>query len=121
MEIGTDLKQIIEWVGQALDVFGVGIIAIGMAYGALQYALELSRGKAGDGYAAFRLYLVRALLLGLEVLVAADVIRTVAVSPTLNSVAVLAAIVAIRTFLSWSLILELEGRWPWQKSGTNPV
>ena len=62
MEIGTDLKQIIEWVGQGLDVFGVAIIAIGMAYGALQYALELVRGKAGDGYAAFRLYLVRALL-----------------------------------------------------------
>ena len=77
--------------------------------------------RAGDGYAAFRLYLVRALLLGLEVLVAADVIRTVAVSPTLNSVAVLAAIVAIRTFLSWSLILELEGRWPWQKSVAPPA
>jgi len=121
VEIETSLKQIIEWVGQALDVFGVAIIAIGMAYGAARYAVELSRGKAADGYAAFRLYLVRALLLGLEVLVAADVIRTVAVSPSLNSVAVLAAIVAIRTFLSWSLILELEGRWPWQKSVAPPA
>ena len=121
MEIDASLKQIIEWVGQALDLFGVAIIAIGMAYGAARYALELSRGHAADGYAAFRLYLVRALLLGLEVLVAADVIRTVAVSPSLNSVAVLAAIVAIRTFLSWSLILELEGRWPWQKSVAPPA
>ena len=121
VEIETSLKQIIEWVGQALDVFGVAIIAIGMAYGAVRYAVELLRGKAADGYAAFRLYLVRALLLGLEVLVAADVIRTVAVSPSLNSVAVLAAIVAIRTFLSWSLILELEGRWPWQKSVVPPA
>lgn len=116
-----DLKQIIEWVGQALDVVGVAIIAIGMAYGAAQYVLQMCQGKAGEGYAAFRLYLVRALLLGLEVLVAADVIRTVAVSPTLSSVGVLAAIVAIRTFLSWSLILELEGRWPWQKSVAPPA
>jgi uncharacterized membrane protein len=56
----------------------------------------------------------RAILLGLEVLVAADIIRTVAFTPTMESVLILAVIVAIRTFLSWSLALELEGRWPWQ-------
>jgi uncharacterized membrane protein len=54
------------------------------------------------------------LLLGLEFLVAADIIRTVATTPTFSSVGVLATIVAIRTFLSWSLQLEIEGRWPWQ-------
>lgn len=57
----------------------------------------------------------RPILLGLELLVAADIIRTVAVTPTLDSVAVLAAIVVIRTFLSWSLELEITGQWPWQK------
>ena len=72
-------------------------------------------GKAVEGYSDYRLQLIRTLLLGLEVLVAADIIRTVAVSPSLTSVAVLAAIVAIRTFLSWSLILEMEGKWPWQR------
>jgi uncharacterized membrane protein len=53
---------------------------------------------------------------GLEVLVAADIVRTVAFTPTLDSVFVLALIVAIRTFLSWSLALELDGRWPWQRT-----
>ena len=57
----------------------------------------------------------RAILLGLEVLVAADIVRTVAFTPTLTSVTVLAIVVAIRTFLSWSLALELDGRWPWQR------
>ncbi|MEO7404008.1 MAG: DUF1622 domain-containing protein [Burkholderiales bacterium] len=57
-----------------------------------------------------------AILLGLEVLVAADIVRTVAFTPTLDSVMVLALIIAIRTFLSWSLALELEGRWPWQRA-----
>ncbi|MCB0165772.1 MAG: DUF1622 domain-containing protein, partial [Anaerolineae bacterium] len=55
-----------------------------------------------------------ALLLGLEILVAADVIRTVALEATLNSVMVLGILVLIRTFLSWALVVEMEGRWPWQ-------
>lgn len=116
-----DLKPLIEVIGELGDAFGVAIIAAGMVWGGLRFVLTLLRGTAGDGYSEYRLYLVRTLLLGLEILVAADIIRTVAVSPSLNSVAVLAAIVAIRTFLSWSLILEIEGRWPWQKSsGSNP-
>ena len=64
----------------------------------------------------FRSQLGRAILVGLELLVAADIIRTVAVTPTLESVGVLAGIVVIRTFLSWSLELEISGRWPWQKA-----
>ena len=67
-----------------------------------------------DTYRRFRQQLGRSILLGLELLVAADIIRTVAVTPTLSSVAVLALIVAIRTFLSFSLELEISGRWPWQ-------
>jgi len=66
-------------------------------------------------YTRFRRVLGRAILLGLELLVAADIIKTVAVTPTLESVGVLAIIVLIRTFLSWSLELEISGRWPWQK------
>ena len=68
-------------------------------------------------YTRFRRVLGRAILLGLELLVAADIIKTVAVTPTLDSVVVLAIIVLIRTFLSWSLELEISGRWPWQKRG----
>jgi len=65
-------------------------------------------------YRRYRQQLGRSILLGLELLVAADIIRTVALTPTLTSVAVLAGIVLIRTFLSFSLELEITGRWPWQ-------
>ncbi|WP_346763006.1 DUF1622 domain-containing protein [Arthrobacter sp. Soil736] len=66
-------------------------------------------------YRSYRQLLGRSILLGLELLVAADIIRTVAVTPTFESVGVLAIIVLIRTFLSFSLELEITGRWPWQK------
>jgi uncharacterized membrane protein len=111
----VSLKEIIELVGDVGDAFGVAIIAVGMIWGGVRFLFAVLGGKAVEGYSDYRLQLIRTLLLGLEVLVAADIIRTVAVSPSLTSVAVLAAIVAIRTFLSWSLILEMEGKWPWQR------
>ncbi len=108
------LQNFINTIGDIGDLAGVLIIAIGFAWGALQFLKATFKGDAATGYAGFRMQLVRALLLGLEVLVASDIIRTVAISPSMDSVAILAAIVLIRTFLSWSLILESEGRWPWQ-------
>ena len=110
-----ETKHLVELVGDLGDVLGVAIIALGTTWGAIRFLLAACQKRATEGYEAYRLQIVRTLLLGLEVLVAADIIRTVAISPSLSSVAVLAAIVAIRTFLSWSLILEIEGRWPWQK------
>ena len=68
-----------------------------------------------DVYRRFRQQLGQTILLGLELLVAGDIVRTVAASPSLTSVAILAAIVLIRTFLSFSLEVEITGRWPWQK------
>jgi uncharacterized membrane protein len=114
-----ELQKLVNTIGDLGDMSGVLIIATGFVWGALRFLLAVVRGQAGDGYKDFRLQLVRALLLGLEVLVASDIIRTVAVSPSLNSVAILAAIVLIRTFLSWSLILESEGRWPWQRTSAD--
>nr|WP_240163192.1 DUF1622 domain-containing protein [Mycolicibacterium sphagni] len=76
----------------------------------------IGRLKTGQAYRAFRQQLGRSILLGLELLVAADIIRTVAVTPDARSVAVLAGIVLIRTFLSFSLELEITGYWPWQKN-----
>ena len=103
-------------VTRIVELTGIAIIAVG-AFGNLllflyRYAARQDRGEAvGD----FRSSLGRAILVGLEFLVAADIINTVAVRPTLNSVAVLAGIVVIRTFLSFSLETEIEGRWPWQR------
>lgn len=113
------LQSFINTIGDIGDLAGVLIIAIGFIWGAVRFVQASLNGKGDQGYEAFRMQLVRALLLGLEVLVASDIIRTVAISPSLDSVAILAAIVLIRTFLSWSLILESEGRWPWQPSNKN--
>src|SRR3954454_24355506 len=103
-------------VSRILELAGVGIIAAGAVITLMVYARQLMRrGDATQAVAEFRSSLGRAILLGLEFLIAADIINTVAVRPTLMSVAVLAGIVAIRTFLSFSLELEIEGRWPWQR------
>lgn len=104
----------VELVGKVIDGVGVAIIAIG-AVVAGGIAIGRLFRKSTDTYRIFREQLGRTILLGLEFLVAADIIRTVAVTPNAQSVAVLAGIVAIRTFLSFSLELEITGRWPWQK------
>jgi uncharacterized membrane protein len=109
-----DFQDTIEKVGKVIDSVGVAIIVVG----AIAAAVIALRGLAAhrvDVYADFRRFLGRSILLGLELLVAADIIRTVAVTPTVRSVSVLAGIVLIRTFLSFSIELETTGRWPWEK------
>ncbi|WP_197379105.1 DUF1622 domain-containing protein [Mycolicibacterium mengxianglii] len=106
--------EVVELVGKVIDGVGVAVIAIG-ALIAAGFAVGRLRRKDTETYSKFREQLGRSILLGLELLVAADIIRTVAITPTAQSVGVLAGIVLIRTFLSWSLELEITGRWPWQK------
>jgi uncharacterized membrane protein len=108
------LVDIIERIGTTIDAIGVAVIAGGAV---LAVFMTIGKGRREDGgaYDFFRRRLGRAILLGLEFLVAADIIRTVAVTPTAQSVAVLAGIVLIRTFLSFSLQLEMTGAWPWQQ------
>jgi uncharacterized membrane protein len=106
--------EIVEDVGRAIDAAGVAIIAIGVIAAGVGTGVRLLRTEP-NVYQRFRQQLGRSILLGLELLVAADIIRTVAVTPTLQSVGVLAGIVLIRTFLSFTLELEITGRWPWQK------
>jgi uncharacterized membrane protein len=106
----------LQWISAGIEASGVAVIVLG-ALGALLVAVLSYRRGAGlsDTYDAFRRSLARSILLGLEFLVAADIIGTVAVEPTLANLAVLGLIVLIRTFLSFSLELEIEGRWPWQR------
>lgn len=108
------LVGIIEGTGTAIDAVGVAVIALGAL---LAIVMTVGRNRRDDGgaYDFFRRRMGRAILLGLEFLVAADIIRTVAVTPNAQSVAVLAGIVLIRTFLSFSLQLEMTGAWPWQR------
>jgi uncharacterized membrane protein len=117
-----DFRHIIETVGEFVDFAGAAVMVIG-AIISIPLALRGHQPRklpAGAEkltlYRSYRQLLGRSILLGLELLVAADIIRTVAVTPTFESVGVLAIIVLIRTLLSFSLELEITGRWPWQKA-----
>jgi uncharacterized membrane protein len=111
----VDFFGLMENIGKGVDAGGVAIIVVGVAIASVLAVTRLARREAGI-YEAYRRRLGRSILLGLEFLVAADIIRTVAVTPTFATVGVLAVIVVIRTFLSFSLELEITGRWPWQKA-----
>ncbi|WP_375271442.1 DUF1622 domain-containing protein [Sphingomonas sp.] len=107
----------IHLVTRVVEIAGTAIIVVG-AFGSLAVFLSRLLRRGADLtplMAAFRSSLGRSILLGLEFLVAADIINTVAIEPTVQSLIVLAGIVLIRTFLSFSLEVEIEGRWPWQK------
>jgi len=105
----------IERSTTGLEVLAVAIIVVTILVATATYASMIVRRLADvTTYRGYRHQVARALLLGLEILVAADIIRTVALEPTLKSVAILGLLVLIRTFLSWGLVVEIEGRWPWQ-------
>ena len=110
-----ETRDFVELAGSGAEIAGVVLIIGGLLIASARYVLA-AKNASVPRYQRYRQDLGRAVLLGLEVLVAADIVRTVAFTPTLDSVIVLAMIVAIRTFLSWSLALELEGRWPWQRA-----
>ena len=109
-----NFQQTVESIGMAIDGVGVAVIVIGII-AATGRALLVAPPPGLDRYMAYSQNLGRAILLGLELLVAGDIIKTVAVAPTLQNMVVLGAIVIIRTFLSFSLELEINGRWPWQQ------
>ena len=122
MTIGSSINmgrfsQIIELIGDVMDGLGVLVLIVGAFY---SMAIFLLRRQVGgeDPYNSCRKNMGKAILLGLELLVAADIIRTVVVSPTIENVLTLGLVVLIRTFLSISLQVELEGRWPWHRGET---
>ena len=109
-------ESTIRVVGTVIDAAGVAVIVIGILGGTVLFGVRLVRERQlGRAYSVYRQGIGRVILLGLELLVAGDIIRTVAISPTFTSVGVLGIIVAVRTFLSFSLEVELRGRWPWQQ------
>jgi uncharacterized membrane protein len=115
------LEQVISDIGTDVDLSGVAVTVVGITGATVLFARSLLR-REPEAYASYRRSLGRAILLGLELLVAGDIIRTVAVRPTFASVGVLAVIVAVRTLLSFTLEVEVSGRWPWQSDrGSEPV
>ena len=107
-------RHIMEVVGTSVDGVGVFIVAGGMVVATVRLAARRAH-ETGNYYSLYRQDVGRAILLGLEFLIAGDIIRTVVVAPTLQNVVVLGMIVLIRTFLSLSLQLEIEGRLPWRR------
>jgi len=114
------LEGNLQWVAYAatgIEFLAVAIIVAVILSATVSYLMKImARQTDATTYTDFRHRVGRSLLLGLEILVAADIIRTVVLEPTLNNVLVLGLLVLIRTFLSWSLVLEIEERWPWQVS-----
>ena len=102
----------INHIGTAIDISGVVVIVSGIVWATVCF---LERRAEGQHYECYKTRIGRSLLLGLELLVAADIVKTIAVEPTFMSLGVLAGLVLVRTFLSWTLLLEVEGRWPWQE------
>ena len=112
------LEGMLQWVAYAatgIELLAVVLIVGVIVFATVSYSMKIMARQADmTTYTDFRHRVGRALLLGLEILVAADIIRTVVLEPTLANVLVLGLLVLIRTFLSWSLVLEIEERWPWQ-------
>lgn len=110
-----EFEETVEFVGQAVELTGIAVIVVGLLVALAAFVATVLRTRvAGDAYGTARESIGRSILLGLELLVAGDIIRTVAVSPSFTSVGVLAAVVLIRTFLSFTLEMEVSGRWPWE-------
>ncbi|PKM21230.1 MAG: hypothetical protein CVV11_03055 [Gammaproteobacteria bacterium HGW-Gammaproteobacteria-15] len=108
-----------EWCAMAIELLGIAIITVIAIYALLHAGIRLVKGDPlSDIQQQVRQQLGRGILLGLEFLIAADIIHTVAVELTFENVGVLALVVLIRTFLSFTLELELTGKWPWQQAGS---
>jgi uncharacterized membrane protein len=111
LEVEAMAEHSLSLVGTAIDIVGVGVIVTGILWAT---ACMAGRQMEEGLYEQYKIRIGRSLLLGLEFLVAADIVKTIALTPTFMSLGVLAGLVLVRTFLSWTLVLEIEGCWPWQ-------
>jgi uncharacterized membrane protein len=113
-------KESIDLIGNFVEAAGVAVIVVGLVWASVQYLRQHRVESAPPAYIGYRRSLGRAVLLGLEFLVAGDIIRTVATELTFRGLGALALLILIRTFLSVEIEMEIEGRWPWQGNRTRP-
>ena len=117
-EIGPTVGgwEVAHDVSQWIEIAAVAVIAVTVVVAiVVMVRCALAGGDAAKSLWVFKQAFSRGVLLGLDLLIAADIIRTVTLEPTLENVAALGLLVIVRTFLSWALVLEAEGRWPWQR------
>ena len=110
---------IVDVLAKLLELVGAAVIVGGVALATIRFVVDGSRTEWGGAYRGYRAGLGRGILLGLELLVGADIISTITAPLTFASVGLLGAVIAIRTFLSFSLETEIEGRWPWRRAERN--
>ncbi len=109
------ILDVVEYFAVAIELLAVTIIVVGICWATYTFLVHRGLRHAPSSDRQYREHLGRTLLIGLEVLIAADIVRTVALDPTLEGVAILGLLVLIRTFLSWSVVVEIDHRWPWQE------
>ena len=112
-------SDLISFAGYAVEAVGVLVIILGSCVSTATFLRTFRRLEEGVAYRSYRRQLGRSIILGLEFLIAGDIIRTVVVADTLENIAILGLIILIRSFLSVTLHLEVEGRWPWQSEKSN--
>jgi uncharacterized membrane protein len=115
MENNFESLAFIETAAFFLEVLAVLIIILGIAFATLKYFYLRTKDRGAHHYREYRAAIGNSLLLGLEILIAADIVNTVALEPSWENVGILGLLVLIRTFLSWSLFVDIEERWPWQR------
>lgn len=125
MDIGNEasglaslIAPILRPLATGLEFFGVGVILIGVAVATAGYVRDLTMNDRREAYDRYRANLGRGILLGLEILIGADIIATIIAPLTWESVGLLGLIVLIRTFLSFSLEAEIDGQWPWSRNAS---
>lgn len=114
MENVYEAVVIIETAAFFLEILAVLIIILGIAFATIRYLYLRTKDRDVHHYRGYRAAIGNSLLLGLEILIAADIVNTVVLDPTWENVGILGLLVLIRTFLSWSLFVDIEERWPWQ-------
>ena len=113
-------EDVMENVVRGFEVAGVGVLAAGSILAFVVFAVDLVRRPFDEAYEGVRQGVGRAILLGLEILIIADIVQTITIDPTLESVITLGVLVLVRTFLSFSLEIELEGVVPWRRGSAKP-
>ena len=111
---GQTMRDMAMWTSEVLDITAFAVILIAVAVSTAVFLVRVSHSGFLANYRDYRANLGRGILLGLEILIAADILKSVVVDPTVEGIAVLGGIVIIRTFLSISLDVEINGHWPWQ-------
>lgn len=115
MEARAFILHTLHWIALTVEVLGVAVIVSGVVTASVWSARQIRQGEWSGAFRSYRANLGRGILLGLEFLIAADIIGMVAIVPTFERLGILGLIIVIRTFLSFSLQIEIEGRWPWQR------